>query len=123
MQKVMYVSFHRFPTKDEKGNVVGEKEVYRTRVKIVVKGEEEKGKQERYLTVRYAKNIFPPKYNHEVIFDNQVSWERDKHSMVKIPKVWEIVTKNGKAYYPCIWVNAALELKKANRDTNPTELL
>jgi len=72
---------------------------FRSPLMLIVKGEEEKGKQKRWLTVKFGEDVDPKKLSRgylTVVVAN-----------VSFPKVYEITKdEDGKDKYPVVWVNS-----------------
>lgn len=85
-------------TKDGKERTIRD---YFTPCKIKVKGEEEKGKQEKYLTVKMTQKVELPKNCNYFVAIVDVA-----KGHVSIPNIWEVKTneKTGKIEYPTLWI-------------------
>ena len=80
---------------------------YFTPVKIVVKGEEEKGKQSKSLTVKFAKSCkLPDKVNFAIITADV------SKGQISVPTLYEITEdKDGNTIYPVIWLRGFEDCK------------
>lgn len=77
---------------------------FRTPLMLLVKGEEEKGKQEKWLTVVFAEEINTKDLSRGLL--------TVKVSDVSFPKVYEITkTEDGKDKYPRVYINAYSEFR------------
>ena len=66
-------------------------------VKIVVKGEEDKGRQSKQITVKFKQSVQTPNVRFFIL----TCEEND----ISCPFAWEIKTKeDGKKEYPVIWI-------------------
>lgn len=72
---------------------------YFTPVTIVVKGEEEKGPQQKCLTVRFSKEA-----EKKLPVDFNGGYLTAKGEDINAPYVWEKRIKDGKEYYPDVYV-------------------
>ena len=69
---------------------------YFTDVMILVKGEEEKGKQRKSLTVKFDKTVDTSKYVRGLI--------EVEDQDIDLPFKYQIITKDGKESYPSIFI-------------------
>ena len=72
---------------------------YYTKMKIIVKGEESKGKQEKYLTVKFRKEVNTQGIKRGYLIINNPD-------NLNAPFIYSIEKdeETGKDVYPCVWV-------------------
>ena len=77
---------------------------FRSPLMLIVKGEEEKGKQKKWLTVRFGDDVDTKNLSRGYL----TVFVRD----VSFPKVFEITKdETGKDKYPVVWVNSYQEFR------------
>lgn len=80
---------------------------YFTPVNIVVKGEEEKGKQSKSLTVKIAKSCELPKDTKFAILTVDAS-----KGQISLPTIYEVTEdKDGNSIYPVVWLRGFVDCK------------
>lgn len=84
-------------------------------VKMVVKGEEESGKQKKKVTVKFTEDVELPK--NARFFMLTVDTEKDQ---ISCPRIWEVKEKEDKdgnkvLEYPVIWIRGFEEIKELPR--------
>lgn len=78
-----------------------------TPVNIVVKGEEEKGKQSKNLTVKFTKDCVLPKDTKFAIITADMS-----KGQISLPTIYEITEdKDGNSIYPVVWLRGFTDCK------------
>ena len=72
---------------------------YYTKMKIIVKGEESKGKQEKYLTLKFRKEVNTQGIKRGYLIINNLN-------DLNAPFIYSIEKdeETGKDVYPCVWV-------------------
>lgn len=72
---------------------------YYTKMKLIVKGEESKGKQEKYLTVKFRKEVNTQAIKRGYLIINN-------SDNLNAPFIYSIEKdeETGKDVYPCVWV-------------------
>ena len=88
---------------------------YFSPVKIVVKGEEEKGRQRKSITVKFTQDVTLPKGYRFFILT--VDTDKDQLSAPHIYEVKEDET--GKLVYPTIWIRGYEEVKPLTPKSKP----
>lgn len=86
-----------------------------TTAMIVVKGEEEKGKQRKTLNVKFDKSVETKNYVRGII----VCDEKD----IDIPFKYQIIQKNGKDSYPSVYVRKVKSYEEVKAKSTATFLL
>lgn len=87
---------------------------FRTKMNLVVKGEEEKGKQDKWVTVQFDESINTKELSRGVL--------TVKVADISFPRVYEIkeitdeTTGETKKKYPVVWVNAFKEFHAVERE-------
>lgn len=87
---------------------------FRTKMNLVVKGEEEKGKQDKWVTVQFDESINTKELSRGVL--------TVKVADISFPRVYEIkdvtdeTTGEIKKKYPVVWVNAFKEFHAVERE-------
>ena len=66
-----------------------------TKMNLVVKGEEEKGTQEKWVQVKFRKDVQQPQASCIMVC---------KASDVDAPTKYQVFEKDGEKTYPCVWV-------------------
>lgn len=85
---------------------------FRTPMNLVVTGEEEKGKQKKWVTVKFDESINTKELSRGIL--------TVKVSDVSFPKKFEITEEDGKTKYPVVWINAFKEFREVEREVeNP----
>ena len=87
---------------------------FKTPMNLIVKGEEEKGKQKRWVIVRFDENIDTKHLSRGLL--------TVKVADISFPKIYEITTdeKTGKPKYPRVYVNAYKEFREVELEVeNP----
>lgn len=79
---------------------------YITKMNLVVKGEEEKGTQEKWVSLKFRKEVTQPNKSCILICN-----AKD----VDVPSKFVVVEKDGKKIYPEVWVRAIQEVKELNK--------
>ena len=88
---------------------------YFSPVKIVVKGEEEKGRQRKSITVKFTQDVTLPKGVRFFILT--VDTDKDQ---LGAPHVYEVTQdENGNPKYPVIWIRGYEELKPLKAKSRP----
>lgn len=82
---------------------------FRTPMSLTVKGEEEKGKQKKWVTVKFDESINTKELSRGVL--------TVKVADISFPKVYEITEdEDGKKKYPVVWINAFKEFREVERE-------
>jgi len=86
---------------------------FRSPLMLIVKGEEEKGKQKRWLTVKFGENCETKNLSRGYL--------TVKVADVSFPKIYEITKdEDGKDKYPVVWINAYKEFREVELEVeNP----
>lgn len=86
---------------------------FRTPMMLVVKGEEEKGKQKKWVTVRFDESINTKELSRGIL--------TLKVADISFPKVYEVTKdEDGKMKYPVVWINAFKEFREVELEVeNP----
>lgn len=91
---------------------------FRTKMNLVVKGEEEKGKQNRWVTVQFDESINTKELSRGLL--------TVKVADISFPKTYEIKetvdekTGETKKKYPIVWINAFKEFRAVEKEVeNP----
>ena len=89
-----------------------------TPVNIVVKGEEDKGKQSKSLTVKFAKSCELPKDTKFAI----VSVDTSK-GQISLPPIYEVTEdKDGNLIYPVVWLRGFVDCKPIQPKVDMTNI-
>lgn len=83
--------------------------VFRTKMNIVVKGEEEKGKQPKWVTVKFPSDVDTKELTRGLL--------TVKVADISFPRIYEVVEdENGKKEYPVVWVREFKEFRETIRE-------
>lgn len=87
--------------------------IFRTKMNLIVKGEEEKGKQARWITVKFPSDVDVKELSRGLL--------TVKVADISFPSVYEVTQdENGKDVYPVVWVRAFKEFRSIEREVeNP----
>lgn len=87
--------------------------IFRTKMNLIVKGEEEKGKQQKWITVKFPSDVDTKELSRGLL--------TVKVADVSFPNVFEVTQdENGKDVYPVVWIRAFKEFRSIEREVeNP----
>lgn len=87
--------------------------IFRTKMNLIVKGEEEKGKQEKWITVKFPSDVDTKELSRGLL--------TVKVADISFPSVFEVTQdENGKDVYPVVWIRAFKEFRSIEREVeNP----
>lgn len=88
-------------------------EIFRTKMKLVVKGEEEKGKQEKWITVKFPRDVNVSELSRGLL--------TVKVADISFPRTYEITAdEKGNPEYPVVWVRQYKSFEPLEKDVeNP----
>lgn len=82
---------------------------FRTPMMLVVKGEDEKGKQKKWVTVKFDESINTKELSRGVLTVRVAD--------ISFPKTYTITEdEDGKKKYPVVWINAFKEFREVERE-------
>lgn len=86
---------------------------FRTKMFLLVKGEEEKGKQEKWVTVKFPSDVDTKNLSRGLL--------TVKVADISFPRIYEVTNnKNGEVEYPTVWVREFKEFHSIEREVeNP----
>ena len=83
--------------------------IFRTKMNLIVKGEEEKGKQPKWVTVKFPSDVDTKELTRGLL--------TVKVADISFPRIFEVVEKeDGSKEYPVVWVREYKEFHESVRE-------